>query len=145
VDESRLTQEDVLLLVAAGAIGPYKLDPIRIMKAAFLVSQRGRDAWKKLFSFRPYAYGPFDASVYGARDRLIAEGLLEQISGRYDSYQLTEEGRKRVHELQELLGNEDAEWFSRIGTYVTTRSFERLLREVYAAYPDFAARSVANV
>jgi hypothetical protein len=32
----RLTQDDVLVLIADGATGPYELDPLRLMKAYFL-------------------------------------------------------------------------------------------------------------
>ena len=42
-----MTQEDVLLLIAAGADGPYGLDPVRIMKGAFLASQKGLPEWRE--------------------------------------------------------------------------------------------------
>jgi DNA-binding PadR family transcriptional regulator len=144
VDRS-LTQEDVLLLLADGATGPFDLDPIRIMKGAFLVSQRGRQEWKSLFHFQPYAYGPFDASVYGAVERLVVRGLLEKSSERrYDSYGLTDEGRLRVEGLNQQLGT-DADWIRSVGEYVTSRPFAQLLQEVYSEFPKFAARSVAHV
>jgi hypothetical protein len=141
VDAGRLAQEDVLLLIADGASGTFDLDQIRLMKGAFLVSQRGRPEWKTLFAFRPYSYGPFDSSVYRARDALIANGLLRVEARRYHSYELTDAGRARVAELEHALGD-DADWFRWIGRYVTTRSFSRLLDEIYAAYPDYAKRSV---
>jgi hypothetical protein len=138
-----LTQDDVLLLVADGAADAFPLDPIRVMKGAFLVSQIGKPEWRSLFSFRPYHYGPFDSSVYSARDRLLSTGLLGAVpAGRYDRYVLTEEGRARVAELESVVGEKDANWFRQIGAYVTTRSFSKLLAEVYEQYPQYAARSV---
>jgi hypothetical protein len=142
VDVAQLDKEDVLLLIADGASGTFDLDPIRLMKGAFLVSQRGRPQWRALFDFRPYSYGPFDVSVYRARDALIANGLLRvDKARRYDSYKLTGAGQGRVGELEHAVGD-DANWFRQIGRYVTTRSFSRLLDEIYAAYPDYAKRSV---
>ena len=38
-----LTREDVLLLIADGATGAFPLDPIRLMKGAFLVSDMARN------------------------------------------------------------------------------------------------------
>src|SRR5437870_4588129 len=134
------TRDDIVLLLADGAEGPYPFDPVRLMKSAFLVSQRGRPEWKPLFNFEAYDYGPFDRSVYDVRDRLIYDDLLEVIPGRYDRYRLTAAGEDRVSKLKEAFG-EDADWIRRIGRYVTTRSFAVLLNEVYDAHPEFAVRS----
>jgi hypothetical protein len=136
-----LKREDILILLAAGAIGPYPLDPVRLMKGAFLVVQRGRPAWHDLFSFEAYDYGPFDRSVYVARDDLILSGLLGVTSGRHDSYELTEEGKRAADELNEGLGP-DAKWIRRVGAYVTGRSFSQLLSEIYTAYPQYRDRSI---
>lgn len=130
----------MLLLLADGATGQFALDPVRLMKGAFLGVERGRAEWRGLFRFEAYDYGPFDRHVYDARDRLIVDGLLELIPGRYDSYRLTDRGRERARELSTELG-EDADWMRRIGRYVTTRSFEQLLNEVYGAHPEYAVRS----
>lgn len=142
-DATTVTREDLLLLIAAGADGPYDLDPIRLMKGCFLVSQRGRPAWKEQFGFRPYAYGPFDRGVYFARNVLLAEGLLAaDDSGRYPAYLLTEDGRAQVDALHKSLGEKDASWLERIGKYVTSKSFSSLLDEIYSAFPEYATRSV---
>jgi len=137
------TREDLVLAVAAGADGPYELDPIRLMKACFLVSQRGRPAWRTRFHFEPYSYGPFDRGVYAARDVLLARGLLAADQpGRYPSYSLTEEGEQEADRVRSELGDKDAAWLARAGSYVTSKSFSQLLDEVYTAFPDFATRSV---
>jgi hypothetical protein len=72
--------EDVILLVASGATGAFEFDPIRLMKGAFLVAQRGPTEWRDFFDFEPYSYGPFDSSVYVMRDNLLARGLLRSRS-----------------------------------------------------------------
>ena len=138
-----MTREDVLLGATAGANGPYPLDPIRLMKAAFIVSQRGPEDSRGLFAFRPYDYGPFDSTVYQARDNLLAGGLLASApAGRYDAYSLTPEGRIAAEELERRVGEDVYAWLREVGGYVTSRSFSRLLREIYAAFPEYAARSI---
>lgn len=137
------TREEIILTIAAGAHGSYDLDPIRLMKGCFLVSQHGREGWKAAFHFKPYAYGPFDQGVYQARDALLARGLLHADDhGRYPSYHVSDEGQAEVERVRNQLGEADAAWLGRIGAYVTSKSFSKLLEEVYAAFPDFAVRSV---
>jgi hypothetical protein len=141
---STIDRDDLLLLIAKGAEdAPYPFDAIRTMKSAFIVSQRGLADWRQLFDFQPYDYGPFDSAVYRSRDSLIAQGLLES-SGGYEACLLTEAGRHRAGEL-ELQHGENAEWLKRIGHWASSRSFAQLLREVYAEYPEFAARSIAHI
>jgi hypothetical protein len=135
--------EDVILLVASGATDAFEFDPIRLMKGAFLVSQYGPVEWRDFFDFQPYSYGPFDAGVYVMRDTLLAEGLLRtEKHGRYESYALTEAGEKRITELRQAIPKESADWLASVGSYVTSKSFSRLLREIYSAFPEFATRSV---
>ena len=40
-------REDLILLLADGAVGPYDLDPIRLMKGCFIISQAGRPSWRR--------------------------------------------------------------------------------------------------
>lgn len=142
-DMQERTRESIVLAIAAGAEGPFDLDPIRLMKGCFLVSQRGRAEWKAAFNFKPFAYGPFDRAVYRVRDALLARGLLQEDEhGRYPAYSLSDEGRATVERIREEFGDADAHWLARIGAYVTSKSFWQLLDEVYTAYPDFAVRSV---
>ncbi|HEX7060294.1 MAG TPA: hypothetical protein VF176_10635 [Solirubrobacterales bacterium] len=141
---STIDRDDLLLLIAKGAEdAPYPFDAIRTMKSAFVVSQRGLAEWRSLFDFQPYDYGPFDSAVYRSRDSLLSQGLLER-SGGYDACELTEKGQRRAGELEVELG-ENADWLKRIGRWASSRSFAQLLREVYAEYPQFAARSIARI
>jgi hypothetical protein len=138
-----VTREDLVLLIADGAEGPFPLDPVRLMKGCFIVAMAGRPEWKGMFQFRPYDYGPLDTRVYSARDALVAEGLLDaERTGRYDSYVLTDAGRERVKEVETIVDAEDANWLRRVGSYVTSKSFDRLLDEIYTRWPDYATESV---
>jgi uncharacterized protein len=140
-----LSQDDVLLLIADGATGSYQLDPIRLMKGGFIVSQVGAEAWRPLFNFHPYHYGPFDSSVYGAVDRLVADGLFAATpAGRYNTYAVTDAGHQRAADLEGLVGEQSAGWLRSVGSYVTSRSFAKLLKEIYERYPDFAVNSRAR-
>lgn len=135
--------EDVILFIASGADGAFEFDPIRLMKGAFLVAQRGPTEWRDFFDFEPYSYGPFDSSVYVMRDNLLARGLLRaEKHGRYEGYSLTEAGKARVDGLKTSIPKQTADWAASIGRYVTSKSFSRLLREIYGAFPEFATRSV---
>jgi uncharacterized protein len=138
-----VTREDVLLLIAEGAAGPYPLDPIRTMKGCFLAAERGDQSWGELFSFEPYDYGPFDSGVYRACEALVARGLLAvDHAGRYETYSLTPEGREAAALSASSVGEPAATWLRRLGAYVTSKSFSQLLKEIYAAFPAFAQRSV---
>jgi hypothetical protein len=138
-----LSAEDVLLLLADGAAGPYELDRFRLMKGAFLVSKLGEDDWEHLFNFRAYDYGPFDSSVYRAKDALWARGLLaSEQNAQYGSYSLTEQGRERVREIEADIGKDDAEWIRAIGRWLAKTSFSKIVEKVYGQFPDYATRSV---
>ena len=136
-----LTREGLLLLLVDGASGSYPIDPVRLMKGAFLVVERGRPEWKYLFDFQAYDYGPFDATVYDVRDTLIRRGLFRARAGRYEQYGLTDEGREEARRVGDAVGA-DADWIRSVGRHVSTRSFKQLLEEIYSAYPYFRARSV---
>jgi uncharacterized protein len=139
----RLDRQDIILLLAAGADGPYALDPIRLMKGSFIVSQAGRQEWRDLYDFQPYDYGPFDTSVYRARDALLTKDLLAaEGGGRYPAYHLTDVGKQRVEELEQALDEKSSTWLRGVGHYVTSKSFTSLLDALYERFPEFTTRSV---
>jgi hypothetical protein len=140
-------RQDILLLIADGADGQFPLDPIRLMKGCFIVSEIGPAAWKDLFEFRPFDYGPFDPSVYRARDALVGKDLMVATpAGRYSQYSITPAGRARASEIAEGLEESHlAEWLRSIGHWVTSKSFTDLLREIYDRFPNYATRSIARV
>lgn len=139
-------RQDIMLLIADGANGPFPLDPIRLMKGCFIVDQIGPAEWKGLFAFEPYDYGPFDSSVYRARDDLVGKDLLlRHPAGRYSQYEISEAGRKRAAMLASSIDKPTADWLRSIGRWVTSKSFTELLREIYARFPDYATKSIARV
>ena len=135
----------IVLLLARDELhvdGPESLDPVRIQKGMFLLSEIGPA--KALYSFRPYNWGPFSSDIYGDLDGLVRSGLVSQDTapGRtWARYSLTESGRTAAHEIAEAAGNETVTWIGDMRRFLTERSFAQLLNDVYARFPDMATRS----
>jgi len=135
----------IILSLASGARGPYPLDPIRIMKGAFLVSQLGSPELKKHFAFKPYNYGPFDLSVYETLDQLKKRNLLAEVKegdSKYPTYSITAEGSTALTTVSSGANEKELSWLKDISAYVTSRSFEDLLTEIYKRFPTYAEKSV---
>jgi uncharacterized protein len=139
-------REWLLLFLSADALGvdgPEELDPIRIQKGMFLLSERGPA--RHTYSFRPYNWGPFSSAIYSDLESLESSGLVEShpLPGRtWKVYQTTTAGEDRAARLAKELDADDVNWLGRTRQYVTGRSFVRLLRDIYANYPQYKRRSL---
>lgn len=130
----------LLLFVCLGSEGKGPLDPIRIMKGLFLSSEDGVDLGYK---FEPYHYGPCSFDVYKDLDSLVAQGLIEEVPIRGQTWNLytpTSSGMNRSKKLQ--VSSSDIEKLTQQKTQVTSLSFLDLLKFVYDKYPRFAKNSV---
>jgi DNA-binding PadR family transcriptional regulator len=119
------------------------LDPVRIQKGMFLLAKRGPA--RDVYDFEPYNWGPFSSEIYRDLDALGADGLVrsEPVPGRtWRLYGVTTAGAQRVRELIEEADPQAVEWLGQARRFVTERSFVALLREVYAAYPEYATNSM---
>jgi hypothetical protein len=138
-----MNKDLIILALTSGEQGPYPLDPIRIMKAAFLVSQLGPADLKSQFTFKPYDYGPFDPSVYETISTLKKNDLLNEINAdgsKYPSYSITDAG---IETLQDMSTKQkEIDWLKSISEYVTSKSFTDLLTAIYAKFPAYAEKSV---
>lgn len=137
-----------LLLASSGARSadePYPLDRIRMQKAVFLLVQRGSTGWRELYEYRPYAWGPYSSGLTADLTTMSTLRLI-QVEGvpgsRYGCYRTTPEGEAAARANWEALEEHERTFIQRVRAYVTNRSFTRLLREVYAEYPDFARASL---
>jgi DNA-binding PadR family transcriptional regulator len=142
-----MERQDWLLLFlsrdASGTVGPEGLDPIRIQKGMFLLSKRGPA--RNLYTFRPYNWGPFSSEIYADLEGLEAAGLArgERVPGRsWRLYRTTPAGHLRAESAAMGLRGEEVEWLGRLREFVTERSFDRLLRDIYSEYPEYARRSL---
>jgi hypothetical protein len=128
---------------ALGVEGPEVLDPIRIQKGMFFVSQRGPK--RDIYKFRPYNWGPFSSDLYGDLDFLVATGALtrEHVPGRtWDRFRVTEVGLERARALAASLHQQEVAWLGQLRRFLTTRSFDKLLDDVYEAFPEYATESL---
>jgi uncharacterized protein len=141
-----LDRSDLALLTMsqiAGSHGEqYPLDRIRVQKAIFLLTQRGSRQWRHLYDYRPYNWGPYSSQLASDTEILIREGLLEDVPGaQHGRYRTTPIGESRAREAWKSLSDQEQSFLRTVRGYVTSRSFTQLLREVYAAYPDYATAS----
>lgn len=143
---SALVRSDWLLLLldrsALGAQGPDELDPVRIQKGMFLLSERGPA--RGLYEFRAYDWGPFSPAIYTDLAALTRQGYLaeDRVLGRtWSTYRVTARGHERASAAAAEVGQTTAAWLRQAREFLTTRSFAQLLREIYALYPEYAVNS----
>lgn len=130
--------------LAGAADEEYPLDRIRMQKAVFLLVQRGSPEWRAFYRYVPYDWGPYSSQLVSDIRTMEDDGLLEVERGaasRYGRYRTTPKGAVAAAEIWERLGAPEREFIRLVRAYVTHRSFTQLLREVYAAYPEFATAS----
>jgi hypothetical protein len=145
-----MRRQDLPLLLA-GAVAPpggdlYPLDRIRMQKAVFLLVERGGPNLRNLYSYRPYNWGPYSDELAADLRSLQAAGRLsvDTTSRRYGRYTLTPAGAAVAAQVSAELTPFERAFVADVRNYVTKSSFSKLLREVYAAYPDYATASQFN-
>jgi uncharacterized protein len=143
-------QERWLLLLmlasphAAADVEYFPLDRIRLQKAVFLLGH-GSARWSMLYPYRPYNWGPYSSLLARDTDLLIGRGLLAvtpRSGNRYGSYVPTTVGAKMADEAWGGIWPEEQRFVRAVRAFVTGRSFDRLLRDVYSAFPEFATESL---
>jgi hypothetical protein len=120
------------------------LDRLRMQKGVFLLQMRGPTAWRNAFSFVPWDWGPFSHGLANTLTALQASTRLEEQAEpfrAYGDYRTTPDGEAEVADVVVRLAPEEHRFIRDVRRYVTTRSFSQLLREVYAAHPEYATRS----
>ncbi|MEU4364383.1 hypothetical protein [Promicromonospora sp. NPDC023987] len=139
---------DLALLVASDELGtgkgPFPLDRVRMQKAIFLLTQRGPRAWKTLYQYEPYNWGPYSGALASDLNRLVQDDLLavrDVPQNRYGSYQATGLAAGRTRTARAECTPEELAFIKSVRDYVTSKSFANLLKEVYAEYPEFATKS----
>ena len=97
----------------------------------------------EFYNFVPYNYGPFDAAIYRDIDVLVLAGLVEKLGGgRWPLYSATESGRERARKLAKTTDKEGIEYLRSVVRWVSSVSFQQLLRSIYAKYPKYAKNSL---
>lgn len=146
-----MTRADWLLLFltspARNGQRSRSLEPLRIMKGLFLMSQHGEEELKDLYLFKPYDYGPFTSDIYSDLGSLASDGLVAQdaVAGRsWRMYRPTIDGIERATDLAANLGPRAEATIDEAYSFVTTRGFLKLLRDIYAEYPAYAVNTVVQ-
>jgi len=146
-----MQREDWLLLFLTAPVRKgsraRSLEPLRIMKGLFLVSQRGAGELSDLYAFKPYDYGPFTTDIYSDLDSLAAQGLVshEAVAGRsWRMYRPTLDGIEHATQLARHLSAADERTIDDAYEFVATRGFLKLLRDIYSAYPAYAVNTVVQ-
>jgi uncharacterized protein len=143
-------QDWLLLFLAAPARSgesPRSIEPLRIMKGLFLVSQRGAGPLRDVYTFKPYDYGPFTPEIYSDLEVLVAKGLVarDAVSGRsWRVYRPTLDGLERADDLLAQIDPKEQQMIDDAYSFVSTRGFLKLLRDIYAEYPAYAVNSVVQ-
>jgi uncharacterized protein YwgA len=141
-----MTPREWLLLYIALKGAPQGLDPVRIQKGMFLFAHEGGVPADDVYDFGAHLYGPMSSDVYRDIESLEAEGLIrgEPVPGyTWKRYTATPPGVDVARNLlAEEAEPEAARKLFEIKTDVASKTFNTLLRDVYARYPDFATRSV---
>jgi uncharacterized protein YwgA len=139
-----------LLLASSEYIGDNEtqpLDRVRMQKGVFLLEMKGPDAWRNAYQFVPYDWGPYSPDLSDDVRSLLRDGEMSTLhfdGFRYGEFRTTAAG---LHLLAEVIEGPDelvAEFVREVREFVTTRTFSRLLRDVYSAFPDYATRSRFN-
>lgn len=128
------------LLIALGE----RLEPIQVQKTLFKFAEESGPPKSERYDFVPYNWGPCSFEIYDGLADLREEGLVEfQPSGRgWNMYHVTEKGTQAAQELRDSADADLVRTMDDIREYVLSRSFGRLLRDVYADYPKSAERSL---
>jgi uncharacterized protein YwgA len=142
-----MTKRDwlIFLLAYKGQNGSA-LDPVRIQKGMFLLSQEGVIPVGERYEFEPYHYGPYSFELREDADNLVRQNLADKlaVSGyTWGRYRLTGEGVEyAANQVIAQVGPEVARRVFEAKQRVTGQSFASLLRDVYSNYPEFAQNSL---
>ncbi len=139
-----MTRQDWLLLVLAAA-GGKPLSPLQLQKSLFLV---GYDLAKLVrpdfYTFRPFDYGPFDATVYRDAEAQAAQGLVTIRSHPVTKrvFSLTTTGVTRARVLEPELPADAVHHCRYIVQWAQSQTFQELTHAIYERFPAYAERSV---
>lgn len=140
-----LNRRQWLLLALSEAPGNL-MSQVQIQKTMFLFGQdAGKELDRGFYSFAPYDYGPFDPAIHRDLRTLESDGLVRKMwmEGRgLRRYAVTRQGRERAECLRDEADPRLRDFLAKTVSWVAEQSFSSLIRNVYAAYPQYAVNSV---
>lgn len=134
-----MKKRDWLLL----AIGD-QMQPIQIQKTLFKFAKESSVGKSETYRFVPYDWGPCSFEIYDDLGELREAGLIEAVpSGRgWNAYHLTDAGAEEAEKISSKAKASILKKLQSIRDWVTSRSFQQLLRDVYDDYPKYATESL---
>ena len=134
-----MQRKDWLLLT----VHPY-IEPIQVQKTLFKLAHEAGLPESERYEFRPYNWGPCSFEIYDDLDSLQADGLIEAVpTGQgWSAYRIIAKGDQRTKELRDVASADHLASLDSTREWVTSRTFRRLLTDVYREYPAFAEQSL---
>lgn len=137
-----VSRENWLLVVIDEGMS---LSPAQLQKSLFLLHKNHLKKVKNFYKFEPYAYGPFDADIYGDAHVLMEQELINidnPMERGWRRYRITDTGNEAAAIIREKLDEKDFQAVSDAVDFVKTRSFSTLVRDIYQMHPEFKVNSV---
>jgi uncharacterized protein len=138
-------QEALLMFLG---VSPTPVDPIRIMKGMFLITKKIPADWLPIgdrYEFVAYDYGPCSFEIYRDLDNFVKQGLVrtDEVPGEsWKRFSVSPSGKAEVAKLEQTMRPEVCDYIRRVRQFVGRLSFQRLLKSIYAAFPEYARNSV---
>jgi uncharacterized protein YwgA len=133
-------------LLALSKSPQKRLSPVQVQKVLFLVGQYFTDAvGSDYYDFKPYNYGPFDATVYRDLDSLRWEGFVVSVpadGGSWSEYEITAAGSAKAAELVKRADSDALGYIKRVASWARQITFSELVRAVYKHFPAYRENSV---
>jgi uncharacterized protein len=140
-----MNRRDLLLGILASAEG-RSFTPVQIQKAVFLVCRNVPSLIDSgpLFNFRPYDYGPFDATVYAEADALCAAGdaVIIASGNGWNVYAASDDGVAHGRIILQSVDPHIRDYIRNISAWVRAQSFSGLVNAIYDAYPEMRINSI---
>jgi len=133
------------ILLALQVASKKGLTPAQLQKTLFLLQRAFPNAPSLNYSFQPYNYGPFDATIYQDAETL-ADILLVEIHHKkgygWGTYHISDAGepiaQEKMNELDETIRN----YLTKLVLWVQSVSFQKLIGSIYKKYPQYAVNSI---
>lgn len=134
-----------LLLTALAAGDKSEYTPVQIQKLMFLLDKNiSNRIGGPFYNFRPYDYGPFDASIYEDLRELERQGFISTSPSNrgWKIHQLTDLGLVKANEFTAQIDQSIFNYFKDVSKFVRSLSFADLVSSIYKAYPEMKVNSI---